>query len=112
MTVVVAATFGANSAAMLDLAADETVATIELRASARGGHEPTGIAEGRAALIEAFETLRRFAADLLVIATAMTDVVWPAYEARIAVFRSAAFDAFQAAFDAAHRQVGFAQDDV
>ena len=112
MTVAVAATFGANSAAMFVLAADETVTTIELRASARGCHQPTGIAEGRAALIEACEPLRRFAADLLAIAAATTGVVRPAYEAWIAVFRSAAFDAFQPAFDAAHHQVGLAQDDV
>jgi hypothetical protein len=112
VTVVVAATFGARSAAMFVLAADETVATIELRASARGGHQPTGIAEGRAALIEAFEPMPRFTADLVVIATAVTDVVRAADETRTAVFRSTAFDTLQPAFDAAHHQVGLAQDDV
>jgi hypothetical protein len=111
MTVVVAATFGANGA-IVDLAADETVATIELRASARGGDQSTGIAEGRTALIEARESSRRFATDFVLIATAVADVVWPAYEARIALFRSAAFHAFQPAFDATCHQAALAQDDV
>ncbi len=105
VTVVVAATFGANSAVMFVLAADETVATIELRTSARGGHQPTGIAEGWAALIEAFEPLRRFAADLVLrITSAVADVIGSTHVAGIAMLIFTAFYALQTALDAASHQ--------
>ncbi len=56
--------------------------------------------------------MRRFTADLIVIATAVADIVWPAYEAGIAVFISTAFHALQAALDTASHQRDDANDDV